>query len=182
MMDETVTGLLLYLPYLYLLVDVTRKSDRRLATFIIFFPAFFGFAGIQLAVHIYGRAMPFREGHMSPLYEALERRGLLGDAFAGLLTHLVVILSSEPKVASAAKAFYSVYMLSLWYHGPHTLLEIAGLDSNADKWLKVSVVTENQYIVLFLAIINGYGAYLLMAQQINNGGSDQNKRHNKKSN
>jgi hypothetical protein len=55
-MDETVTSLLLYLPYLYLLVDVTRKSDRRLATFIIFFPGFFGLVGIQAIGSSYVRA------------------------------------------------------------------------------------------------------------------------------
>jgi hypothetical protein len=37
----------------------------------------------------------------------MDRRGLLGDAAIGLLTHLMIFLSSETKVQVAAKIFYA---------------------------------------------------------------------------
>ena len=102
--------------------------------------------------------MPFIRGQLTELDEGLERRGLLSDAAVGLLAHLVVWLSSEPPVRSAAKAFYAMFLVNLWYAGPRALLAMNG----AEQIVRIDQVERNQYVILYFAWLNVAGSLLLL--------------------
>ena len=130
---------------------------QALTSLVIYGPVIISLAKIYLAINLCGPGMPFIRGQLTELDEGLERRGLLGDAAVGLLAHLVVWLSSEPPVRVAAKAFYAVYLVNLWYAGPHALLAMNG----AKQIVRIDQVERNQYVVLFFACLNAAGAFLL---------------------
>ncbi len=130
---------------------------QALTSLVIYGPVIISLAKIYLAFNLYGPGMPFIRGQLTELDEGLERRGLLSDAAVGLLAHLVVWLSSEPPVRAAAKAFYAVYLVNLWYAGPRALLAMKG----AEQIVRIDQVERNQYVVLFFACLNAAGAFLL---------------------
>ena len=131
------------------------KQD--LTSLVIYGPVIISLAKIYLAFNLYGPGMPFIRGQLTELDEGLERRGLLGDAAVGLLAHLVVLLSSEPYVRAAAKAFYAVYLFVLWWVGPRTLLVMNG----AEQIVRIYQVERNQYVISFFAYLNAAGSLLL---------------------
>ena len=133
------------------------EMKQALTSLVIYGPVIISLAKIYLAFNLYGPGMPFIRGQLTELDEGLERRGLLGDAAVGLLAHLVVWLSSEPPVRAAAKAFYAVYLVNLWYAGPRALLAMKG----AEQIVRIDQVERNQYVVLFFACLNAAGAFLL---------------------
>ena len=130
---------------------------QALTSLVIYGPVIISLAKIYLAFNLYGPGMPFIRGQLTELDEGLERRGLLGDAAVGLLAHLVVWLSSEPPVRAAAKAFYAMFLVNLWYAGPRALLAMNG----AEQVVRIDQVERNQYVVLFFACLNAAGAFLL---------------------
>ena len=130
---------------------------QALTSLVIYGPVIISLAKIYLAFNLYGPGMPFIHGQLTELDEGLERRGLLGDAAVGLLAHLVVWLSSEPPVRAAAKAFYAMFLVNLWYAGPRALLAMNG----AEQVVRIDQVERNQYVVLFFACLNAAGAFLL---------------------
>ena len=130
---------------------------QALTSLVIYGPVIISLAKIYLAFNLYGPGMPFIRGQLTELDEGLERRGLLGDAAVGLLAHLVVWLSSEPPVRAAAKAFYAMFLVNLWYAGPRALLAMNG----AEQIVRIDQVERNQYVVLFFACLNAAGAFLL---------------------
>ena len=130
---------------------------QALTSLVIYGPVIISLAKIYLAFNLYGPGMPFIRGQLTELDEGLERRGLLGDAAVGLLAHLVVWLSSEPPVQAAAKAFYAMFLVNLWYAGPRALLAMNG----AEQIVRIDQVERNQYVVLFFACLNAAGAFLL---------------------
>ena len=130
---------------------------QALTSLVIYGPVIISLAKIYLAFNLYGPGMPFIRGQLTELDEGLERRGLLSDAAVGLLAHLVVWLSSEPPVRAAAKAFYAMFLVNLWYAGPRALLAMNG----AEQIVRIDQVERNQYVVLFFACLNAAGAFLL---------------------
>ena len=128
---------------------------QALVNLLLYAPVAFAVAETYLAFKLYDPAMPFIR--LTELEEGLERRGLLSDAAVGLLAHLVVWLSSESPVRAAAKAFYAVFLVNLWYAGPRALLAING----AEQIVRIDQVERNQYVVLFFACLNAAGAFLL---------------------
>ena len=130
---------------------------QALTSLVIYGPVIISLAKIYLAFNLYGPGMPFIRGQLTELDEGLERRGLLSDAAVGLLAHLVVWLSSEPPVRAAAKAFYAMFLVNLWYAGPRALLAMNG----AEQVVRIDQVERNQYVVLFFACLNAAGAFLL---------------------
>ena len=130
---------------------------QALTSLVIYGPVIISLAKIYLAFNLYGPGMPFIRGQLTELDEGLERRGLLSDAAVGLLAHLVVWLSSEPPVRSAAKAFYAMFLVNLWYAGPRALLAMNG----AELIVRIDQVERNQYVVLFFVCLNAAGAFLL---------------------
>ena len=130
---------------------------QALTSLVIYGPVIISLAKIYLAFNLYGPGMPFIRGQLTELEEGLERRGLLSDAAVGLLAHLVVWLSSEPPVRAAAKAFYAMFLVNLWYAGPRALLAMNG----AEQVVRIDQVERNQYVVLFFACLNAAGAFLL---------------------
>ena len=133
------------------------EMKQALTNLVIYGPVIISLAKIYLAFNLYGPGMPFIRGQLTELDEGLERRGLLGDAAVGLLAHLVVWLSSEPPVRAAAKAFYAMFLVNLWYAGPRALLAMNG----AEQVVRIDQVERNQYVVLFFACLNAAGAFLL---------------------
>ena len=133
------------------------EMKQALTSLVIYGPVIISLAKIYLAFNLYGPGMPFIRGQLTELDEGLERRGLLGDAAVGLLAHLVVWLSSEPPVRVAAKAFYAVYLVNLWYAGPRALLAMKG----AEQVVRIDQVERNQYVIMFFAWLNAAGAFLL---------------------
>ena len=133
------------------------EMKQALTSLVIYGPVIISLAKIYLAFNLYGPGMPFIRGQLTELDEGLERRGLLGDAAVGLLAHLVVWLSSEPPVRAAAKAFYAMFLVNLWYAGPRALLAMNG----AEQIVRIDQVERNQYVVLFFACLNAAGAFLL---------------------
>ena len=133
------------------------EMKQALTSLVIYGPVIISLAKIYLAFNLYGPGMPFIRGQLTELDEGLERRGLLGDAAVGLLAHLVVWLSSEPPVQAAAKAFYAMFLVNLWYAGPRALLAMNG----AEQIVRIDQVERNQYVVLFFACLNAAGAFLL---------------------
>ena len=134
-------------------------SEMKLAltNLVIYGPVIISLAKIYLAFNLYGPGMPFIRGQLTELDEGLERLGLLSDAAVGLLAHLVVWLSSESPVRAAAKAFYAMFLVNLWYAGPRALLCMNG----AEQIVRIDQVERNQYVVLFFACLNAAGAFLL---------------------
>ena len=130
---------------------------QALTCLVIYGPVIISLAKTYLAFNLYGPGMPFIRGQLTELDEGLERRGLLSDAAVGLLAHLVVWLSSEPPVRAAAKAFYAMFLVNLWYAGPRALLAMNG----AEQVVRIDQVERNQYVVLFFACLNAAGAFLL---------------------
>ena len=130
---------------------------QALTSLVIYGPVIISLAKIYLAFNLYGPGMPFIRGQLTELDEGLERRGLLSDAAVGLLAHLVVWLSSEPPVRAAAKAFYAMFLVNLWYAGPRALLAMNG----AEQVVRIDQVERNQYVVLLFACLNAAGAFLL---------------------
>ena len=130
---------------------------QALTSLVIYGPVIISLAKIYLAFNLYGPGMPFIHGQLTELDEGLERRGLLSDAAVGLLAHLVVWLSSESPVRAAAKAFYAMFLVNLWYAGPRALLAMNG----AEQIVRIDQVERNQYVVLFFACLNAAGAFLL---------------------
>ena len=130
---------------------------QALTNLVIYGPVIISLAKIYLAFNLYGPGMPFIHGQLTELDEGLERRGLLSDAAVGLLAHLVVWLSSESPVRAAAKAFYAMFLVNLWYAGPRALLAMNG----AEQVVRIDQVERNQYVVLFFACLNAAGAFLL---------------------
>ena len=130
---------------------------QALTSLVIYGPVIISLAKIYLAFNLYGPGMPFIRGQLTELDEGLERRGLLSDGAVGLLAHLVVWLSSEPPVRAAAKAFYAMFLVNLWYAGPRALLAMNG----AEQIVRIDQVERNQYVVLFFACLNAAGAFLL---------------------
>ena len=126
------------------------EMKQALMNLLLYAPVAFAVAEVLLAFNLYGPGMPFIRGQLTELDEGLERRGLLGDAAVGLLAHLVVLLSSEPYVRAAAKAFYAVYLFILWWVGPRTLLVMNG----AEQIVRIDQVERNQYVILFFACLN----------------------------
>ena len=133
------------------------EMKQALTSLVIYGPVIISLAKIYLAFNLYGPGMPFIRGQLTELDEGLERRGLLSDAAVGLLAHLVVWLSSEPPVRAAAKAFYAMFLVNLWYAGPRALLAMNG----AEQVVRIDQVERNQYVVLFFACLNAAGAFLL---------------------
>ena len=133
------------------------EMKQALTNLVIYGPVIISLAKIYLAFNLYGPGMPFIRGQLTELDEGLERRGLLSDAAVGLLAHLVVWLSSEPPVQAAAKAFYAMFLVNLWYAGPRALLAMNG----AEQIVRIDQVERNQYVVLFFACLNAAGAFLL---------------------
>ena len=131
---------------------------QALTSLVIYGPVIISLAKIYLAFNLYGPGMPFIRGQLTELDEGLERRGLLGDAAVGLLAHLVVWLSSEPPVRAAAKAFYALFLVNLWYAGPRALLAMNG----AEQIVRIDQVERNQYVILFFAWLNVAGSLLLL--------------------
>lgn len=125
---------------------------------IIYGPVLFSVVSIHMGLfHINstGGFFPWNRP-LSPFEELLERRGLLGDAAVGIMTHIVVYLSSETKVRASAKALYSLYLLQLRYIAPLSLLNI-----HDDELLDNEIIQRNANAVLMLAIINLIGAIIL---------------------
>ena len=131
---------------------------QALTSLVIYGPVIISLAKIYLAFNLYGPGMPFIRGQLTELDEGLERRGLLSDAAVGLLAHLVVWLSSESPVRAAAKAFYAVFLVNLWYAGPRALLAMNG----AEQIVRIDQVERNQNIIFFFAWLNVAGSLLLL--------------------
>ena len=131
------------------------KMKQAFVNLLLYAPVVFAVGEIYLAFKLYDPAMPFIR--LTELEEGLERRGLLSDAAVGLLAHLVVWLSSESPVRAAAKAFYAMFLVNLWYAGPRALLAMKG----AEQIVRIDQVERNQYVVLFFACLNAAGAFLL---------------------
>jgi len=131
---------------------------QALTRLVIYAPVAFAIAEIYLAFNLYGPGMPFIRGQLTELDEGLERRGLLGDAAVGLLTHLVVWLSSERPVRWFVKQFYAGYHFILWTVGPRALLAMNG----AEHIVRIDQVERNQNIILFFAWLNVAGSLLLL--------------------
>ena len=134
------------------------EMKQALTSLVIYGPVIISLAKIYLAFNLYGPGMPFIRGQLTELDEGLERRGLLSDAAVGLLAHLVVWLSSEPPVRAAAKAFYAMFLVNLWYAGPRALLAMNG----AEQVVRIDQVERNQYVILFFAWLNVAGSLLLL--------------------
>ena len=133
------------------------EMKQALTSLVIYGPVIISLAKIYLAFNLYGPGMPFIRGQLTELEEGLERRGLLSDAAVGLLAHLVVWLISESPVRAAAKAFYAMFLVNLWYAGPRALLAMNG----AEQIVRIDQVERNQYVILFFACLNAAGAFLL---------------------
>ena len=131
---------------------------QALTRLVIYAPVAFAIAEIYLAFNLYGPGIPFIRGQLTELDEGLERRGLLGDAAVGLLTHLVVWLSSERPVRWFVKQFYAGYHFILWTVGPRALLAMNG----AEQIVRIDQVERNQNIILFFAWLNVAGSLLLL--------------------
>ena len=84
---------------------------QALVNLLLYGPVALAIAETYLAFKLYDPAMPpgMPFIRLTEFEEGLERRGLLGDAAVGLLTHLVVWLSSELPVRTTAKIFYDPY-------------------------------------------------------------------------
>ena len=132
---------------------------QALVNLLLYGPVALAIAETYLAFKLYDPAMPpgMPFIRLTEFEEGLERRGLLGDAAVGLLTHLVVWLSSELPVRNTAKIFYAWYLVNLWYVGPRALLCMNG----AEQIVRIDQVERNQYVILFFACLNAAGAFLL---------------------
>ena len=81
--------------------------NKYLINAFIYAPLFLSCLGVYMAFHQENKALFPYTRDLTEFEVAMDRRGLLGDAAIGLLTHLLIFLSSETKVQVAAKIFYA---------------------------------------------------------------------------